>query len=90
MIFLELHKRHNDIYYLDNIDFYIPDRSTIVLSIPFFNNLQIDNLKKSISAKIEKYGIKKIFIITISTEFNIKINDVETDVITFYNWVLSQ
>ncbi len=90
MIFLELHKRHNDIYYLDNIDFYIPDRSTIVLSIPFFNNLQIDNLKKSISAKIEKYGIKKIFIITISTEFNIKINDVDTDVITFYNWVLSQ
>jgi hypothetical protein len=90
MIFLELQKKHRDIYYLDNIDFYVPDRSTIVLSIPFFNNLHIDNLKKSISAKIEKYGIKKIFIITISTEFNIKVNDVDTDVITFYNWVLSQ
>lgn len=90
MVFLELVKLYRDIFYLDNIDFYIPEEKSVILPIPFFNNFQIDNLKKLILPKIEKYDIEKIYIITVSTEFEIKIKDTQTSVITFYNWVLSQ
>lgn len=90
MIFLELVKNYKDIYYLEKIDFFIPSESIAVLSIPFFNNFQVENLKKTLTQKIDKYKIDKIYIITVSTEFQIKIKDSKVDVITFYNWVLSR
>lgn len=90
MVFLELVKQYKNIYYLEKIDFFLPDNSTAIFCIPFFNNMQIDNLKKILNTKKEKYSIKKVFIITVSTEFEITIKDIEVDVITFYNWVLSK
>lgn len=90
MVFLELLKQYNDIFYLEKIDFYIPNAAIAIFCIPFFNNMQIENLKKILASKIEKYKIEKVFIITVSTEFEIKIKDLNVDVITFYNWVLSK
>ncbi|MEA3383735.1 MAG: ATP-binding protein [Campylobacterota bacterium] len=89
MVFLELNKYQNEVFYLDNIDFYIPKENKIVLSIPFFNNIIIANITKKLLPIIEKQNIQELFIITVSSDQEIYIGDLEVQVMTFYNWVLS-
>jgi len=89
MVFLELHKRHDEIYYLDNIDFYLPNENHIVLAIPFFNNLVSSSIVSKILPHIEKYDIQEISIVTISGEQNMFIGEIEAQIVPFYNWVLT-
>ncbi len=86
MIFLELHKLYPNIYYLDNIDFYIQTVNSIILSIPFFNNLV--SLSTKLLPIIGKYNISNITIITISTTKTIFIEEIECEVVPFYEWAL--
>ena len=88
MIYLELNK-NNDVFYLDTVDFYIPTQQTIILSIPFFNSMLIDNITKRILPILDKYEISEIFIISVSTEQTIYIEETEVQIMTFYNWALS-
>ncbi|MEA3290092.1 MAG: ATP-binding protein [Campylobacterota bacterium] len=90
MVFLELNALYSDIYYLDNMDFYIPSEDMIVLSIPFFNELVSSTVIAKIIPLIDKYNIKDIMIITVSGEKNIYIDNIEAQVITYYDWVLAQ
>lgn len=89
MIFLEINKIYDDIYYLDNIDFYIPSEQTIILAIPFFNNIISSSIISKVLPLIEIYNIKKISIVTISGEQNIFIGEIEAQILPFYNWVLT-
>lgn len=86
MIFLELNKLYDKIYYLDNIDFYIEANNSIILSVLFLNDHSI--LSAKIIPVIEKYNIEKITIITISIEKIIYINDIECEILPFYHWAL--
>ena len=88
MVYLEIYKKHKEIYYLDNIDFYIPQDNLIILTIPFFNNFEVINISIKLSPYIKKYGIKKIYIITVSNEKDINISNINAKVIKFYDWVL--
>ncbi|MEA2018095.1 MAG: ATP-binding protein [Campylobacterota bacterium] len=90
MIFLEINKIYDDIYYLDNIDFYIPSKQTIILAIPFFNNIISSSIISKVLPLIEIYNIKKISIVTISGEQNIFIGEIEAQILPFYNWVLAE
>ena len=90
MVYLEINKRDKDIYYLDNIDFYLPKQDLIILAIPFFNNLITANITSKILPLIERYNIKEISIITVSGEQNLFIEEIEVQIITFNEWVLSQ
>jgi hypothetical protein len=86
MIFLELIKIYQDIYYLDGVDFYIKKENRLILGIPFFNN-QITSLAK-ILPHIEEYNIQSIQIITVSTESSIFVGDIECEITPFYEWAL--
>ena len=86
MIFLELSKLYKDIYYLDNIDFYIKDTNSIVLSIPFFIN-QI-NASAKLLPIIEQYNIQDITIVTVSISNTVYIGDIECEVLPFYEWAV--
>jgi len=86
MIFLELSKLYKDIYYLDNIDFYIKDTNSIVLSIPFFIN-QI-NASAKLLPIIDKYNIQDITIVTVSISNTVYIGDIECEVLPFYEWAV--
>lgn len=91
MVYLELYNEDdkNNIFYLDNIDFYISNKKTIILTIPFFNNLLIGSVSKKILSVIEKVYIEKIIIITVSNdETTFYIDDIVVDVVKFYDWVL--
>ncbi len=84
MIYLELNKFYDNIYYLDNIDFFI--KNSIILSIPFFNDhIQ---LSQKILPFLEEYNITDITIITISSEKSFYIGDIQCEVLPFYEWAL--
>ena len=87
MIYCELKNSYRNIYYLDNVDFYIEDSNSIVLAIPFFLNHA--NFSGKILPIIEKYNIKNITIVTVSTNNIIFIDDIECEVLPFYEWALA-
>lgn len=89
MIFLELINKYEDIYYLDNIDFYIKSKKLAIISIPFFNSFLNASLIKKIIKNALEFDIEEINIITISN--NEKIFDPKIKIIAtpFYEWALS-
>lgn len=89
MLFLELHNRYKKIFYLEQVDFYIQEEKTIVLSIPFFNELILPSIKKKIANVQKEALIEEIYIITINNESTISWNGKSIQVIPFYEWALS-
>jgi len=89
MVFLELHRRFEKIYYLENIDFYLPSNNQIVLAIPFFNTLVSSSIISKLLPYIQEYNIQTITIVTVSTEQSVFIDELEAMVVPFYNWVLT-
>ena len=87
MVYLELITKYQEIYYLDNIDFYIPFDNSIIITIPFFTDFV--SLSSKIIPSIIELKIRKITIITISTEKTIFIEDIQCDILPFYEWSLS-
>ena len=89
MVFLELINKYEEIYYLDNIDFYIKSKNIAIVPIPFFNTFLTGNLIKKIIKNAYELNINEINIVTISN--NEKINDpkIKLNVIPFYEWALS-
>ena len=88
LVFLELNNRYENIFYLDNIDFYIPQEKLIILVLPFFNKLLINSIKKRISHAIDELKINKIQIITVGNDEILKINKCEVTVLPFYEWAV--
>lgn len=89
MVFLELYKRYKEIYYLDNIDFYIQNKDLVILTIPFFNTIIIGNITKKVLKVVDEYNIKEIKILTISNQEEFYMDDIKCEVMTFSNWILS-
>ncbi len=89
MVYLELNKRYENLYYLDNIDFYLFEHNEIVLAIPFFNNLIAANIISKILTNVENYHISTITIVTISSDESIFIGEIEAQIISFRKWAVS-
>lgn len=89
MLFLELHARYDEIYYLDQIDFYIPKAQLVILSIPFFNELIVPSLKKKIATVQKDLDIKEVHVVTINNENLIDFNTLKIQVAPFYEWALA-
>lgn len=89
MIFLELLNKNDEIFYLDNIDFYIKSKNIAIVSIPFFNTSLNNNLVKKIIKNASELNINEINIITISNSEKINDPKIKINVIPFYEWALS-
>ena len=89
MVFLEAFKEYKEIYYLDNIDFYIKNENLALVCIPFFNSFLNANLLKKVIKTALEFEIKKIEIITISNSEKIKNQNMQIEAIPFYEWALS-
>lgn len=89
MVFLELVNKYDEIYYLDNIDFYIKQRNIAIVSIPFFNTFLNANLVKKIIKNAHDLNINEINIITISNSEKINDSKIKINVIPFYEWAIS-
>jgi len=89
MVYLELNKRYDDIFYLDNIDFYLLKQNEIILAIPFFNSLLSSTIISKLLPMIDLYNIQNITIVTINGEQSLFIGDLEALIIPFNNWGVS-
>ena len=89
MVFLELINKYEDIYYYEQIDFYIKSKNIAVVSIPFFNTFLNNNLIKKIIKNALELNIKEINIITISNNEKIQDPKIKINVVPFYEWALS-
>lgn len=89
IIFLELINKYKEIYYLDNIDFYIPSESLAIVSIPFFNSFMMQSQLKRIKKQLEEYKIKELIIISVSNNEQFFYEEFEINVLPFYEWALS-
>jgi len=90
-IFLELKYRFEDIYHLDDVDFYIPSQNLIVICMPFVTPALISQKSSKIIKIIQenKLEISNIQIVTNSTEDSMFIDEVEAQIVPFYTWALS-
>jgi len=88
MVFLELQNKFKKIYYLDNIDFFIPENNSIILSIPFFNDLILNTITKKLLNAILENDISNISIVTISNTQVLFLENVEVQILPFYEWAL--
>jgi len=77
IVFLELKR---ELYYKDGLTFYIPEEQKGILVLPFAD---IDTAKEKLKKVSE---VKKVEIITISNEFEIKHKNFEVEVIPFIRW----
>lgn len=89
IIFLELVNRYKKIYYLDYIDFYIPEDNLAIVSIPFFNSFMMQSQLKKIKKQLEEYKIKELNVITVSNNDHFFYDNFEINVLPFYEWALS-
>lgn len=88
MIFLHLTYKHQEIFYLDYIDFFIPKIYLGIICIPFYNHILMNkNLKKIIKNATEN-NIKELYIITISNNQLILEYDIPITILPFYEWAL--
>ncbi len=88
LIFLELVKSHEKIYYHDYIDFYIPQTKTALLALPFFNNLVMNSLKRKLFNTLDELKVKHLYIITIGNSESFFYENIKIDVVPFYEWAL--
>ena len=89
MIFLELIHKYKEVYYLDNIDFYIKSKNIAIIAIPFFNRFLMNNTLKKIIKTAHEFEINEINIITISNNEKISDSKLKINIIPFYEWALS-
>lgn len=88
MIFLHLINEHKEIYYLDKIDFYLPELNLAIVSSPFFNSVLGNNLIKKLQLIIDELNIEQLYIITVSNSEKITYKNCEINILPFYEWAL--
>ena len=78
IVFLELNEK--EIYYKDALSFYLPKKETGIMVMPFANEEMLKEKLKKVK------GVKKVQVITISNEFEIKNKNFEVEVLPFWQW----
>jgi predicted AAA+ superfamily ATPase len=78
MIFLEL--KEKEIYYKETLTFYLPQKEKGILVLPFADEEVAKEKLKRVT------NVKKVEIITISNEFELKNKKFEVEVIPFWRW----
>ena len=78
IVFLELNEK--EIYYKDALSFYLPQKETGIMVMPFADEEMLKEKLKKVK------DVKKVQVITISNEFEIKNKNFEVEVIPFWQW----
>jgi len=82
MVFLEL---DDEVYYLENINFYLPEKQKIILVFPFITELQLNEKLKKIPRNLDYEYIE---VVTISNEFEMEYKNKKIEVKPFWMWAL--
>jgi len=84
MVFLEL---DTEVYYLDNINFYLPEENRIILVYPFIDEEKLIQKLKKLPKKLD---VNKIEVITISNDYEVIYKDIKIEVKPFWVWAFME
>lgn len=88
MVFLELVKRGKTIYYEEGIDFFIPDESLAVLCVGFATTEAIEMKLQKLLPTFWALHIKRIEVVTLSSESAKDIEGFSFSIAPFWEWAL--
>ncbi|NPA73447.1 MAG: ATP-binding protein [Epsilonproteobacteria bacterium] len=86
IVFSELYKNQKNIYYTDEIDFYLPYENKAILCIPFMPTNLLKNKIVKRKKHFLKLSIKDVQIITLGNEGEFQESDINYEIIPFWNW----
>lgn len=90
MVLTELVKHHSEIYYEEQIDFYLPDLNRVILCMPFGTKDILFKKIEQAEAFIVTHGVEKVEVITMSSESALHHPFVDVEMIPFAQWALSE
>ena len=88
MIYLELLKSDRDVFYDENIDFYLPSSDEVILGMPFADERMLFKKMEAIEAFLFTYQIKRVTAITMSTEGRMSHPLSDVEMVPFDIWAL--
>jgi len=83
-VFLELDE---EIYYLENVNFYMPEIGKVILVYPFITEIQLLDKLKKLPRNLDFNSIE---VVTISNEFEIEYKNKKIEVKPFWMWALME
>lgn len=89
VVYLELLKSHQECYYEEGVDFYLPHREMIILCMPFGDERMLFKKLEKIEAFIFSFGIKYVTTITMSKEGTLSHPLSQISLVPFDIWALS-
>ncbi|MEJ2469098.1 MAG: ATP-binding protein [Campylobacterales bacterium] len=90
MVLTELVKHHDDLYYEEQIDFYLPESGRVILCMPFGTKDILFKKIEQAEAFIVTHGVEKVEVITMSSESSLHHPFVRAEMIPFAQWALSE
>jgi len=88
IVFLELLKRGEEIYYSDRVDFVIPQKKLAITSMLFLPEGLLENKIDILLPSIKELGLKKLQVITLDPEFKYEKDGIECEVLPFWSFAL--
>lgn len=90
MVYLEMLKQGFELYYEEEIDFYLPQQNRVVLCMPFGNQEALFKKIEKIEAFIITHGVTKVEVVTMSNESTLQHPFVPVEMIPFSVWALTE
>ena len=88
IIFLELLKRGEEVFYSDRIEFILPKKSLAIIPVLFLPEGLLKNKMKLLVPILKDMGLKKLQAITLDPEFSFIEDGVECEALTFWSFAL--
>ncbi len=90
IIFLELLKSHEAIYFTDLLDFYLPYHDKAIVAMPFLPSSMIKSKLSRLGKELQKYHIQTLTILTLEYEEQFYHDSVLVEVLPFWDWALAR
>ena len=88
IVFLELLKRGEEVYYDDMIEFILPQKKSAISCILFLPEGLLRGRIDRLLPKLKELGLNKLRILTLDAEFSFKKDGIECEVMPFWSFAL--
>ena len=88
IVFCELTKTGEEIFYTNDLDFYIPSQKKAILCIPFTPPELIARRFTKIQSTLKSLHVNNLSVITVGNEGLIKKEGITCEILPFWNWAL--
>ncbi len=90
IIFLELMKSREEVYFTDLLDFYLPHHDRAIMAMPFLPLSIIKNKLSRLESELKKYKIQTLTILTLEHEEHFYHDKLSVEVLPFWDWALAR